>query len=272
MDTIITGEGVELDARAASVASRLLGALIDLIISVALLVGAIVLLVNVVASSSSEAAARIGVIVTVVTVTLAVPTAVDTLTRGRSLGRLAVGIRVVRDDGGPITFRQAFVRALTGLLELWVTFGTVAVICSMVHPQGKRVGDILAGTYAVRVRGATAVRTPVLMPYELGAWAQHADVARLPDGLALAVRQFLARAPRLHHASRVELGTQLTQEVGRYVRPLPPAGTHPESFLAAVLAERRTRELRSEQVAEARREREAAALHRLPHGVPDPAR
>lgn len=270
MDGIVIGEGVLLDARAASVLTRVLAALIDLAVLGAG-VFALSLLLAVLPLPDTDAASAIVGVVFVALVTVVTPTAVDTLSRGRSLGKLAVGIRVVRDDGGPIVFRQALVRALVGLVELWATFGSVAVICSTVHPQGKRVGDILAGTYAVRVRGVRRDSLVVLMPPRLAWWARSADVARLPDGLALSVRQFLARAGQLHPASRVELGTSLTREVERYVRPLPPAGTHPEEFLTAVIAERRERELyrllRDAQAEEA----EAALVRRLPHEIPDPA-
>ncbi|MBT0994634.1 RDD family protein [Cellulomonas sp. DKR-3] len=270
MDTIVTGEGVVLDSRAASVLSRVLAALIDLVVLGAVVVVGLILYANVAARSASEAVSSVGATLLLAGVLVVLPTTVDTLTRGRSLGKLALGIRVVRDDGGPLVFRQAFVRALTGVVELWLTLGSVAIICSMVNPQGKRVGDILAGTYAVRVRGAVTRRTALVMPPGLAGWAHHADVARLPDGLALSVRQFLARATVLHPASRVELGTSLTQQVQRYVQPLPPPGTHPEAFLAAVLAERRERELAAGRAASARRAQEAALLHRLPHSVPDP--
>ncbi|MBO3083876.1 RDD family protein [Cellulomonas fengjieae] len=269
MDGIITGEGVLLDARPTSAATRLLAALLDLMV---LGVGLFVLFValGAVAPDASEEMGRILVIVLMATVTVVIPTTVETLTRGRSLGKLAMGIRIVRDDGGPLVFRQALVRALTGVVELWFTLGTVALICSIVHPQGKRVGDILAGTYAVRVRGAAKVRTPVLMPPQLAGWAHTADLARLPDGLALSVRQFLGRAASLHPASRVQLGSQLTAEVQRYVNPLPPVGTHPEAFLAAVLAERRERETVARLRADQRAAVEASQLQRLPHGIPDP--
>jgi len=270
VDTIVIGEAVELDARPASVLSRLLGALIDLAVLLVVVVLVLVVLQNVVRVSASETVASVGGTVTLAFVLVVLPTTVDTLTRGRTLGKLALGIRVVRDDGGPIVFRQAFVRALVGVVELWLTFGAVALVTSMVHPRGKRLGDVLAGTYAVRVRGGSPTRAPLVMPPHLAAWAHAADVARLPDGLALSARQFLGRANRLHVGSRVELGTRLTQEVQRYVHPLPPAGTHPEAFLAAVLAERRDRELLAERRASVRRDQEAALLHRLPHGVPDP--
>ncbi|GEL95146.1 RDD family protein [Cellulomonas composti] len=268
MDQVVIGEGVALDIRAASAASRLLGALVDLaLLAVVIVVGAILLNQTV---GWSDDLGQISAVVFLATIMIVLPTAVDTLTRGRSLGKVSAGIRIVRDDGGPIVFRQAFVRALTGVVELWLTFGVIALVCSMVHPQGKRVGDILAGTYAVRVRGASTVRRPVLMPPQLRVWAAAADVARMPDGLALAVRQFLARAATMHGPSRVELGTQLTREVQRYVQPLPPAGTHPEAFLAAVLAERREREIRAGARTVVRQRQEVALLSRLPHGVPDP--
>ena len=37
---------------------------------------------------------------TLITVFLVIPTTVETLTRGKSLGKLAMGLRTVRDDAG----------------------------------------------------------------------------------------------------------------------------------------------------------------------------
>lgn len=267
---ILTGEAVLLDTRPASFASRALGAVLDLL-ALAVVIGALAwLLFGALNLVPDEKAARAVGVVALATVTVLVPATVETLSRGRSLGKLAMGIRVVRDDGGPVLFRQALVRALTGVFELWLTSGVVALLVSVAHPQGKRLGDVLAGTYAARVRGKAPVRTPVPMPPYLARWASHADVARLPDGLALAVRQFLGRARALHPASRMELGGRLTAQVQQYVRPLPPPGTHPEDFLAAVLAERRERELAAEQRRAVRESVEAAALTQLPHAIPDP--
>jgi hypothetical protein len=67
-------------------------------------------------------------------------------------------------------------------------------------------------------------------------------MAPLPDGLALAVRQFLDRAASLNPASRSTLGTQLAGQVLTHVAPAPPPGQHPEAVLAAVVAERRRRD------------------------------
>ncbi|WP_298460392.1 RDD family protein [uncultured Cellulomonas sp.] len=268
-DGILTGEGVLLDSRPASFATRMLAGLLDIVVLGALIF-AIVVVVGVLGAEVGPQAGQAMLVVALVLVMVVVPTTVETLTRGRSLGKLAAGIRIVRDDGGPVRFRQAFVRALTGVGELWLTVGSVALITSMVNNQGKRVGDILAGTYAVRVRGAVRALAPLTMPPALAGWARTADIGRLPDGLALSARQFLGRAATLHPASRAAMCAALTAEIGRYVAPGPPPGTPPEAFLAAVLVERRDREFaagsRAAEVARA----EAHVLQRLPHAVPDP--
>lgn len=269
MDGIVVGEGVVLDSRPTSSPVRLVAALLDLAVLAVVVLLVLVPVTNLL--GTTEHTSRIVSVVLVATITLVIPTTVDTLTRGRSLGKLALGIRIVRDDGGPIVFRQSLVRALVGILELWLTVGSVAFITSTVHPQGKRVGDILAGTYAVRVRGTAPQRPPLAMPPQLAGWAHTADIARLPDALALSARQFLGRTATLHPASRVQLGTRLSAEMERYVNPLPPAGTHPEAFVAAVLTERRNREYLALQRAGHRDAVEATQLHRLPHGIPDPA-
>jgi uncharacterized RDD family membrane protein YckC len=266
---IVIGEGVVLDARPAAFATRALGALLDAAVTVA----ALIILTLVVAGTpwawDAQWGTAIGVTITVLLL-VGLPVTVETLTRGRSLGKLAAGIRVVRDDGGPVRFRHALVRALVGVLELWLTVGCVALVASLANTKGKRLGDMLAGTYAIRVRGGRGWSVPLRMPAELAAWAHAADMRRLPDGLALAARQFLDRATRLAPESRARLGVELAGRVEPYVAPGPPPGTHPESFLHAVLHERRDREL-----VHARREQERAGtrtslLHRLPYAVPDP--
>ncbi|MBE1876352.1 RDD family protein [Myceligenerans pegani] len=273
-DGIVIGEGVLLDARPAGFISRTLAVLLDLI---ALFVVIVLLLVLAVpwltdqflrGEAGFDALLITNVLVTI-TVMVGVPTTVETLTRGRSLGKLAAGIRVVRDDGGPIRFRHAFVRALVGIFELWLTVGFLAVITSLINRRGKRLGDLAAGSYVVRVRGGHPPSAPVVMPPELATWADTTDMRRLPDGLALAARQFLGRAHKLAPQSRLRVADDLAGRVEPYVAPGPPAGTHPEAFLHAVLAERRLREEDAARLRQSRADEHASLLHRLPYAVPD---
>ena len=69
------------------------------------------------------------------------------------------------------------------------------------------------------------------MPPRLATWARSADIASLPAGLVLAVRQYLGRLPTIDPDSRARIGARLAEEVSAYVAPAPPAGTAPEEFL-----------------------------------------
>ena len=267
-DQILIGEGVVLDSGAAPVTLRMLSGAIDLAILIMAMIGATTVLDRVLGLLNG-ALQRAVLITVLVAILVALPATVETLSRGRSLGRFAVGLRIVRDDGGPISARHAWTRALVGVFEVVFTLGSVAVTVSILGARGKRIGDYLAGTYAMRTRGAGRALPPLVMPPGMAHWASTADIARLPDGLALTARMFLAGAERMHPPSRVRVGTRLADQVVVHVSPAPPPGTHPEAVIAAVLAERRDREWRLESARMQEAETQGDALRRLPFGIPD---
>lgn len=257
-DDLVTGEAVALDLPPASLGSRIGSGLVDVTVTFALLV-ALVVGLAIAAARTDEALLEVAMLAAVIVSFLVFPTALETLTRGKSLGKLAFGLRAVRDDAGPISFHHAFVRALVGVVEIYVFFGSPAFFSALLSPRGKRLGDYAAGTYVVRERVRLRLAAPAPMPPELAAWAHHADLASLPTGLALAVRQFLGRLPSIEPASRAAIGGRLAEAVSAYVAPPPPPGTPPEAFLAAVSAARRERDA-------ARLAREAELRRRLTAG------
>ncbi len=266
---LVTGEAVVLDLRSASFATRMLGAALDVVIQVALLVALFWAVAGAGTGLDDSAAAALGLVV-VVAVLVGYPTAWETATRGRSPGKLAAGLRVVRDDGGPVRFRHALPRALVGFGELWLLLGSPAVITSLASPRGKRLGDLLAGTYVVRERAPRQWPAPVEMPPPLTAWAASADIGRLPDDTAMAVRQLHARAAAMHPGARAELAAELAGQVAPLVAPAPPPGTPPEAFLAAVTAERRRRDAVRLLRERASRQERDRTLGALPFGLDDP--
>jgi uncharacterized RDD family membrane protein YckC len=241
-DDLVTGEGVAVELPIASVASRAASGIIDLVAAGVLFFGGWIA-TGVVSSGMSEAVGRTILILMVAGITVGVPTVVETVTRGRTLGKLALGLRVVRDDGGPITARHALTRALVGFPEIYLPLlGSGALVAALVSPRAKRLGDMAAGTYVVSQRAKLRLLPPPVMPPPLAQWAAGADLAALPPGLAIAVRQFLGRAAGLTPASREELGQSLLRSVLPHVSPPPPPGFHPEHVLAAVIADRRRRD------------------------------
>ena len=242
MTDLVTGEAVVLELRLAKLASRALALGIDLAVQFGLLFVGTIVVAGVADSADEALSAAIG-LVFVLSVILGYPIAFETLSRGRTLGKLAFGLRVVREDGGPIRFRHALVRGLLGVVEFWMTFGSLALITSLASAKGKRVGDFLAGTVVVRERVPVHGQPVAAMPPQLAAWAAGLDLTRMPDDLALAARQFLARSGDLAPDVRASMGARLAAAVAAATSPAPPPGVPPWAYLSAVLAERRRREL-----------------------------
>jgi len=242
VSSIITGEAVVLELRPASFAARALGLILDLLVYFVLLM-LVMLLVGSLLPDLDQAAGRTMILFNVVLCLVIVPVAVETLSRGRSVGKLAVGLRIVRDDGGSIRFRHAVIRGLIGFLEIFLTLGGLAVAVALFNDKSKRLGDIVAGTYALRQRVQDEVKVFPFAPPYLQGWVAMADIGRIPDGVARRANQFVQQAPRMAPASRINMAMSLATELSAHVAPPPPLGTLPEDYLWAVLGERRNRDL-----------------------------
>ncbi|MHA7277315.1 RDD family protein [Arthrobacter sp. HLT1-21] len=264
MSSVVTGEAVVLELRPASFGARSISLLID-IVAQAILVLAIILAVSgTLAGPLDPALSQALVLILLILVVLVVPVTVETLTRGKSLGRLVMGLRIVRDDGGAIRFRHAFIRGMLGVLEIYLLVGSLAFLVAVFNERSKRLGDLLAGTYSMHERVVEKPRTLAVAPPHLAPWLETADLLQLPDSLARRVAAFIGQAPRLTTVARATLATELATEVSAFVAPAPPPGTHPEDFLNAVLARRRERDLGRLTRQRERTARSAERLHRLP--------
>jgi hypothetical protein len=178
-----------------------------------------------------------------------------------------VGARIVRDDGGAIGFRHAFIRALAGVLEIFLTFGGIAALTGLLNSRSKRLGDLLAGTYSQLERVPRPQPLALALPPQLAGWAMTADVGRLPDRLSRRIAQFVRQAPQLTAGARHGLSTELAREAAPYVSPLPPVDA--ESFLVAVAVLRRQRDAAGLALEAERLRRLEPVLDALPHSFPD---
>ena len=265
---LVTGEAVALDLRSSSFVLRAAGTIIDYLLYFGSYIGIILVMFSLADQFGLDQALMTAIsVVGLVLCLVVIPTAVETATHGKSLGKLAIGSRIVRDDGGSIGVRHAFIRALTGVFEIFMTFGGMAAIIALLNGRAKRLGDLVAGTYSQNERVSAAV-TPVYgVPTALAEWARTADVATLPDALARRVAAFLAQAASLTPATRERFSRELADEVSVFVSPVPAANA--ELFLAAVVSVRRDRESTALGLERSGLERLAPVLGGLPRGFPD---
>lgn len=266
-DEVLTGEAVALDVQPVGFFLRALGTLIDVLLGVAVLILFALVTSWLIGQSVVDIVTLpILTISILVTVMVVIPTAVETMTRGRSLGKLAVGGRIVRTDGGASGFRQAFIRALVGVFEIWLTVGAVAALVGAFTPRAQRLGDLMAGTYSERTRTPRLPPPAAPVPPVLAGWAEIADVARLPDRLSRRIAQFVQNADAMQPPARARLAGSLAAETSAHVSPVPAVDG--ETFLRAVVAVRRDRELRALQLEQQRVAALTATASGIPRGFP----
>jgi len=266
-DEILTGEAVALDVQPVGYFLRALGVFIDVLASILLLVLFFLVADWLIGGFDLGSLSPILSISVLVIVIVVLPTAVETVTHGRSLGKLIVGARIVRVDGGASGFRQAFIRALVGVLEIWFTLGALAGIVGAFTPRAERLGDLMAGTYSERTRAPRLPASAPGVPEALLAWAAMADVARLPDRVARRAGQFVRQAARLDPAARARAAQSIAEDVRPFVSPLPD--TDAETFLRAVVSLRRDREFTALDGERARVTALTAGLTDAPRGFPE---
>ena len=238
---MVTPEAVALEFRTANLGSRILAYLIDMVVVVAgILAGAFAVALL---GEASDVVVPDWVALTIVLVLipgwwLGYFIAFETLWRGRTLGKAALGLRVVTKEGAPVRFRHAAIRALLGLVDFFVLSGFFAVVFILFTRDNQRLGDLVAGTLVLRERSALAAPAPVVFgpPPGLESYTSTLDVGGVGTEEYLAVRTFLLRAASLPPGPRSALALQLANPLAARLRPPPPPGVSPELYLHCVAA------------------------------------
>ena len=233
---IVTPEAVVLEFDTAGVASRAVARVVDLMI--ASVVASTIFPVLVQVLGGDENGVILASLVLGFLVLLGYPCACETLW-GLTPGKAMLGLRVVTEEGGPIRFRHAAIRAALGLLDIYlVPVGVVGVLSMLAGRNDQRLGDRLAGTLVVRSASLTmqsrAVGFPPLPGYE--GYVASLDVGTISAERYEVLRSFLTRVHQLTPAARQHLAARLAGPTAAAMGHVPPAAMHPEVFLASVAA------------------------------------
>jgi uncharacterized RDD family membrane protein YckC len=235
----ITPDAVALDLEVATIGSRGIAYLLDLLLFA--LVFLVLGVVQLALAGGGWFDSGLGVAVALVLAFVwqfGYPIGFETLWRGRTLGKAAMGLRVVTVEGAPVGVRHATIRAVTAPVEVLLTTGLVASIASFVSPRAQRLGDLAAGTLVVRERGIAPEPTATTFapPPGAAAYVAQVDVSAVGPREYALIRDTLRRQAELPPDAGWQLSLEVAEAVAPLVRPLPPAGTAPAAFLQAVAA------------------------------------
>jgi uncharacterized membrane protein SpoIIM required for sporulation/uncharacterized RDD family membrane protein YckC len=156
------------------------------------------------------------------------------LRAGQTPGKRIAGIRVVRDTGHPVTVGAAAVRNLLRTADSFPPPYLTGLLLIALHPRGKRLGDLAAGTVVVRDRPFD--RAPQRVAHETAPGRLAPPL--LSDDEFRLLAQFAERAHALDPIARERLAAALAERIGD--RLTAGRGSAPER-LAQLHAEERER-------------------------------
>ncbi len=202
--------------------------------------GAIFALAIVLGPLGSSGYITAGYLVAVFLILFAYDIVLETWNRGRTIGKLAAGLRVVRVGGGTEGFLTAAVRNFLRIVDFLPAFYVVGVISILATSRNQRLGDLAAGTLVVRERRPAMTPAGYATPPPVAAPVLEWDVSAVSTEDIATLRQFLERRVSLSPGARAHLATDLAARVRPKVVGAPE-GWHPESFLEAVVAAKTAR-------------------------------
>ncbi len=227
---IETPEGVAIELTLAGLGSRLAAAVLDGLIKTGILLALIVIaLVGGVGLGDDLVVGAISLLA-LVAITFGYDILFETLDSGRTPGKRAASIRVVRMGGQPVGFLAAAIRNLLRLVDMLPFFYAVGIISILTSRHGQRVGDLAAGTVVVRERRVTAELPPPVRAASHSALSW--DVSAVTAAEVAAVRQFLERRGTLQW----EVRKRLANEFADRLRP-KVVGAAPDLDAEALLEE-----------------------------------
>ena len=119
---------------------------------------------------------------------------------GQTPGKKACGLAVVHDDGCPVGWSAAFIRNTLRSVDILPLMYAAGFVTSLLNAEGKRLGDLAAGTLVVHVDGAT--RRPASAGSEFGSEAPPCVLTREEQ---LAIIEYSQRAALLTPERAAEL-------------------------------------------------------------------
>ena len=229
---IVTPEAVLLEFRTAGLATRSLAKLVDLFF-MAIAAGAVVAFAAIARQAGGPTASAIVLSLGLFVTVILGPALVESLSGGVTPGKSMMGLRVLTVEGGPVSFRHAFVRGVMQIIELPTG---AAVFVALSNQRSQRLGDLAAGTFVISERAAVANTTPIAFfpPDGLEHYCRTIDTSTVTSEQFLLLRNFLLRVGELDQAARVSLGHRLAGPLARACAAVVPPDLPTETFLVCV--------------------------------------
>lgn len=162
---------------------------------------------------------------------------IEYLTNGRSLGKLIMGIRVVKSNGETAGLREYFTRWIFRIVDIWAGgFGFLALLVSGTTEKRQRIGDIMADTVVIRVKDTQmyGLKDVLSIKNSDNHVPTYPNAIRFSDEDMLLIKNTILRVQRYPNQANKDFAIELANETARLIG-LPETPAKKMEFLKTVL-------------------------------------
>jgi len=145
---VITAHNISIDYEAASLASRGVALFLDLLI-ITVYTAIMAQIIAITTFGASEGVIILLYIIVLIPVTF-YSLLFEYLLKGQTVGKMAMGIRVVNLNGENATLNDYTLRWTFRIIDFWFSAGAIGSLFISTTEKGQRLGDVLAQTAVVR--------------------------------------------------------------------------------------------------------------------------
>ena len=188
---IETTQNVTIEYKTGSVGDRIIATLIDLLILIGYTI-AVVLLI-------SQLKLKLGIAGVII---LYIPAffydlLCETFLNGQSFGKKIRKIKVVKMDGSQPNFLSYFLRWILRPIDIWFTYGSVALITILINGKGQRLGDLAANTTIIKLKDEATLDDTILMKVKEDYTPRYPQVSALNDKDIGLIKEVLERVSKI---------------------------------------------------------------------------
>lgn len=161
---------------------------------------------------------------------------IEFFTRGQSLGKYTMGIRVVSTTGENAGARAYLTRWIFRLIDIWFGFGALAMLFAATSKQGQRLGDLLANTVVIRKTPSNAYTLSHILAIQNtdSHVPTYPQVIQFTDEDMLYIKRSLRRLEKYPNSESKKLVEDLARKTAELLN-LPYDSTAAVPFLQTIL-------------------------------------
>lgn len=127
----------------------------------------------------------------------------DLFLNGQTFGKMLMKIKVIRTNGGELSFGICFIRWIFRLVDFLFTFGTAGLLTVIINGKGQRIGDLAAGTTVLKINAKGDLNETAYMELEEGYQPTYPDVIKLSDTDLQTIKEVILIAEKTNQYSEI---------------------------------------------------------------------